>query len=107
MPITTCANCGGSYAWRWEEAFDKFGFSDGDGQVMTQEVINALQTAGYEATAERCGCHNITIRSIERDGTEQIPETANVGYDDPRTYLPKDIVRLLDKALPTDREALA
>ncbi len=33
MPITECQNCGGSLHWHWEEAFAKFGFGDGDGQV--------------------------------------------------------------------------
>lgn len=35
MPLIECDSCGGDLYWRWEEAFDKFGFNDGDGQVKT------------------------------------------------------------------------
>ena len=35
---------------------------------------------------------------IAREGVEQIPATANIGYDDPRTYLPAEIVEVLDTA---------
>ena len=38
--------------WSWEEAFDKFGFEDGDGLVMTDVVAAVLQDAGYSVTAE-------------------------------------------------------
>ena len=34
MPITTCLTCCGEYHWKWEEAFDKFGFGDGDNLVV-------------------------------------------------------------------------
>lgn len=35
MPISECDNCGGSYEWQWEEAFNKFGLNNGDGQIET------------------------------------------------------------------------
>ena len=28
--------------WSWEEAFSKWGFNDGDGIVMTDEVAQAM-----------------------------------------------------------------
>lgn len=83
--------------WSWEEAFDKFGFGDGDGLVMTDVVVSVLTDAGYSVTAEPWGLHNVTIMSIKSaDGTELIPSTANIGYDDPRSYLPHAIITLLD-----------
>jgi hypothetical protein len=89
MPITTCANCSFCYSWSWEDAFDKFGFCDGDGQVMTDEVVCVLRAAGYEVSAAACGLHNVTIRSIKREGVEQKPEHVDLGYADPRKYVPQ------------------
>jgi len=86
--------------WSWVEAFDKFGFDDGNGPVMTDEVVEALRTAGYDASAESWGSHNIVIGSIKHLGVDQIPAGTNIGYDDPRSYLPKAIIDLLDAALP-------
>ena len=41
--------------------------------------------------------HNVVIFSIkDANGNEIIPSTVNIGYDDPRSYLPKAIVALLD-----------
>lgn len=109
MPRSTCDRCGGkkSLHWQWEEAFDKFGFGDGDGQVMTDDVAQVLRAAGYAVAVAPWGLHNTTIYSIKRDGVELIPNTANVGYDDPRKYLPKHIVRLLDRKLPADKEVVS
>lgn len=100
MPTTKCFNCGGSYAWRWEEAFEKFGFNDGDGDVETYTVEEALTLAGYSVETNQWGMHNLIITSIKLNGIEQIPESAHVGYDDPREYLPPAIVGLLDMKLP-------
>ena len=46
--------------------------------------------------------HNTIISSIKRDGVEQLPlndPKITLGYDDPRGYLPKAIVKLLDEEL--------
>lgn len=107
MSITTCPTCGESHHWSWEEAFDKFGFGDGDGIVMTDTVVNALTKHGYEVTAEPWGSHNVTICSIVRKGVEQIPEDAKLGYDDPRDYLPKDIIEFLDAEFPESVEVMS
>lgn len=106
MPKSTCHNCGGkSYYWRWEDAFDKFGFGDGDGPVMTDTVAKILHEAGYIVDVNAWGIHNIIIDSIKHKGRELIPQGTNIGYDDPRDYLPEKIVRLLDAKLATDEEA--
>ena len=92
--------------WSWEEAFDKFGFGDGDGIVMTHIVADVLGKFGYNVTITPWGMHNDIITSIlALDGTEQIPPAANVGYDDPRDYLPEFIVKVLNADPRTgDRE---
>ena len=66
MPISTCYSCQGDYAWNWEEAFEKFGFNDGDGLVATSSVIEVLEEAGYTVKAESFSIHNTVITSIER-----------------------------------------
>jgi len=83
--------------WSWEEAFDKFGFEDGDGSVMTDVVEAVLWDAGYSVTAEPWNSHNVVISSIkDATGNEIIPSTVKIGYGDPRSYLPEAIVALLD-----------
>ena len=103
MPTDECHTCGGDYSWSWEEAFDKFGFGDGDGQVETWQVVAVLTDAGYEVESEVWGMHDTVIHSIKKDGEELIPmddPNAVVGYSDPRQYLPRNIVELLDGKLP-------
>jgi hypothetical protein len=107
MMSTTCEHCGATHEWRWQEAFEKFGFDDGGGLVMTDTVVTALETAGYTVTAKPWGIHNIIITSIKRKGRELIPAKANVGYDDPRKYLPKAAIKMLDAAFPADDEEVA
>ncbi|WAC11892.1 hypothetical protein [Dyadobacter pollutisoli] len=102
MPITKCNICGGTIQWNWEEAFCKFGFSDGDGQIETYTVEDTLTEAGYEVVVQDWGMHNTIITSIKRNGIEQIPDQVTVGYDDPREYLPKRIVKLLNKQFPSE-----
>ena len=108
MPVTQCRICSGNYQWSWTEAFEKFGFGDGDGQVETYQVVEILVDAGYDVIADDWGLHNTIIVSIKRDGCERIPHdnsSVRFGYDDPRDYLPADIVAVLDRALP-DTEVL-
>jgi hypothetical protein len=103
MPSTECYCCGGTHNWSWTDAFAKFGFNDGDGQIETSEVESVLSDAGYEVRAQGWGLRNTVIVSIMKDGVELIPhDDPNVkfGYDDPREYLPDSIVQLLDTALP-------
>lgn len=106
MANTPCNICGGSYYWEWEDAFNKFGFGDGDFMIQTDTVALALENAGYETSTGAWMLHNTVINSIRENGTELIPESAEVGYDDPRKYLPEKIVQLLDQAFP-DNESVA
>jgi hypothetical protein len=102
MPTTECDTCGGTLHWKWEEAFDKFGFLDGDGQVETWQVENVLTQAGYSVAVQDWGLHNTVIASIKADGKELIPHDdpdIQFGYDDPRSYLPGAIIELLDREL--------
>ena len=102
MAKSECDNCGGEFHWIWEEAFDKFGFNDGDGQVETWQVEGVLTDAGYEVTVQEWGMHNTVIVSIKKDGVELIPyedQGLSFGHDDPRSYLPAEIITLLDQKL--------
>ena len=105
MPTSKCINCGCySYRWRWEEAFDKFGFNDGGEQVETFLVEEALIQAGYDVTVDDWGIHNILIFSIKKDGQELMPvdnPDFTIGYSDPRSYLPSEIVEYLDETFPS------
>ena len=65
MSITLCPTCGETHSWSWTDAFDKFGFNDGDGLVMTEHVANALRAKGYAVKTEPWGFHNTTITSIK------------------------------------------
>jgi hypothetical protein len=107
MSITTCGHCGAIHHWKWEEAFEKFGFDDGDGIIMTDTVVATLEAAGYAVNAEPWGMHNVIITSIKRKGRELIPAKAKVGYDDPRKYLPKAVIKVLDAAFAADSEEVA
>ncbi len=103
MVCTTCIACGNALHWDWTEAFAKFGFNDGDGQIETWQVEDVLIAAGYEVMTDNWGCHNTLITSVRRDGEELIPlsdPAYRFGYDDPRRYFPDDLVALLDRKLP-------
>ncbi len=88
--------------WVWEEAFDKFGFEDGDGEIMTFKVEEVLQEAGYKTESRGWRMHNTIIYSITKNGKEFMPAFGGehtVGYDCPRNYLPAEIIELLDEEL--------
>lgn len=90
------------YGWRWEEAFDKFGFNDGDGQVETWQVEAVLRKAGYVVEVNQLSLHNTIISSVKEQTEELLPKEDSdfcVGYDDPRDYLPRKIIELLDDKL--------
>ena len=87
------------FPYSWEDAFSKFGFDDGD-HCFTEVVVHALEAFGAEVETEQWVMHNEIITSIKIDGREQIPEDVrefHIGYDDPRDYLPKELISYLDK----------
>ena len=87
--------------WSWTEAFDKFGFEDGNGLIETDTVAAVLTLAGYVVCTTSWGSHNYIIASIKHDGVEQIPlDSIRLGYDCPHNYLPATIIKLLDDELP-------
>jgi len=98
MPMSECENCGNTYEWQWSEAFDKFGFNDGDGLVETPTVATVLRKAGYEVVINDGLMHNSIIISITKDGMELIPDHVRLGYDNPYEYLPEEVMNLLDDA---------
>jgi hypothetical protein len=105
MSITACPTCNHQHHWTWEDAFDKFGFGDGDGLVMTDHVADALRQRGYTVVVEPWGVHNVIITKLcSKAGASLIKASVNVGYDDPRTYLPKRIVKLLDTVFASATE---
>lgn len=60
-----------------------------------------MYSAGYLVRTEPWGLHNVTIASIFNGGVELIPhDRVGCDYDDPRSYLPSDIITLLDLKLP-------
>ncbi len=99
MPKSICATCGASQTWEWEDAFD-IGLGHFDETRKTQVVAEALVSTGYAVKYHSWGAVEGNITSIKKDGVEQIPETADVGYDNPRTYLPAAIITVLDEKLP-------
>lgn len=83
----------------WTEAFDKFGFGDGDGPNFTSLVALEIEELGYTVETDNWGLHNYMIHSIrDDDGKDVISEEADLGYGDPREYLPQEIVSALDAA---------
>tara|TARA_R110002072_G_scaffold148598_1_gene296090 strand:- start:2819 stop:3379 length:561 start_codon:yes stop_codon:yes gene_type:complete len=88
-----------AYYGPWEDAFDKYGYDDGDGLVGTYEVERVLIDAGYEVECVQWGLHNVVIEVIRKGGIDAIPtddDEVCIGYSDPRDYLPQDIIALLD-----------
>lgn len=119
--------------WQWEEAFDKFGFGDGDRWNGTHEVEGEIESLGYEVESDDWGCHNYMIFDIKKDGKsilfpdrndtgvdldDWLPEVEQrikdrgvnpeniepLGYQWPRNYLPDDIIEHLDKVFTEDWE---
>ena len=119
--------------WSWEEAFDKFGFGDGDRWNGTHEVEGEIESLGYECETEHWGVHNYMIFDIKKDGKsilfpdrndtgvdldDWLPEVEQrikdrggedkvpepLGYEWVRNYLPDDIIEHLDKVFTDDWE---
>ena len=104
MDDIKCKYCGNSY--HWHHAFSKFGYDDGDGDVQTPHVAKVLEDAGYSVKYSRWSPHNTIIYSIQKGGMELMPinnHKHRIGYDDPGSYLPEEILDLLNTEIITDR----
>ena len=92
--------------WEWEEAFSKFGFGDGDGPNFTHLVVDFIDSLGYEAFGKDWGLHNyMIVKILDKDGNDimkQSKREIEIGYDDPRDYLPSKIVKALDENFPPE-----
>ena len=83
--------------WDWTEAFQKYGFGDGEDTVHTQEVVEFLESLGYQCEPVG-GMHNYFMYNLERGDTEWHPPD---DFDhNPREWLPPDLVALLDAKFP-------
>ena len=101
MPEAICHHCNSIFSWHWEEAFAKWGFLAGQGQLKTETVQEALTDAGYEVEVRTLGACNTVIYSIQKAGKELIPQGIKIGYVHPRLFLPCSIIELLDKKFPS------
>jgi hypothetical protein len=101
MPEAICHHCNSIFSWHWEEAFAKWGFLAGQGQLKTETVQEALIDAGYEVEVRALGACNTVICSIKRAGKELIPGRVKIGYVHPRLFLPCSIIELLDNKFPS------
>lgn len=89
--------------WTWEEAFQRYGFNDGNNS-QTRRVQMALKSAGY-GSDEASGLHNDVIYSILKETGEVWNESQCAEVDDTaklRASLPPEVVALLDRAFPDD-----
>lgn len=92
-----------SQDWSVTEAFDKFGFGDGDGVVHTDMVAGAIEGAGYTVEHQQLGMHNDVITRIgiwEFDGYH-VPSWATLPLD-----LQQELLEL-DPDLDWDEEVLS
>lgn len=91
-------------SWEWEEAFSKFGFEDGDGWNGTDLVSSHIEYffPDLECECDSWDLHNYMIFDIveKEKGTTVYKGQPEVGYDEPREYLPQYLVEFLDKEFP-------
>lgn len=88
-----------TYAWQWEEAFQKFGFRDGDDPQHNKEVGDFLKDFGYSYHTSS-GIHNGFICALAHNGVRvELPED-DEDVVDIRAMFPKDVLAALDKAFP-------
>lgn len=88
--------------WTWEEAFNKFGFDDGndpESENRTEAVAESLYALNCDSVeASRWGMHNYVINSLMHQGTLYEFD----GHTNPATVLPPEIVAALDKEYEDD-----
>lgn len=136
--------------WRWQDAFSKFGFEDGDGWNGTYLVSDFIESLGYEVECDSWGIHNYLIADIREkiagtessvsilfnsdnkvgddlddwndecrkrmriyySGKEEPKEGETktdfdpLGYADPESYLPEDLVKGLNEKFHEEYEVI-
>lgn len=105
MPLCKCALCGGPKSWEWQEAFYKEGFDNG-ANSQTEAVINVLKDAGYTTDTNDASGKEFIDSIKSADGVELISEHTWDGEIDPRTFLPREILDLLNNASLGDEPAV-
>jgi hypothetical protein len=86
--------------WTWEEAFQKFGFGDGNETIHTDDIVSLLASMGWGYNYADSS-HNQYIFMLEKGGA--VIEFD--GYDDEaaiRAKLPMKLVEALDKEFPAE-----
>jgi len=88
--------------WDWTEAFNKFGFEDGDGWNGTHLIVDFLKEEfNYDCEVDSWGMHNYMIFNVyDKSKKSIIKKEATIGYDNPEDYLPKKIVNALEEEFP-------
>ncbi|MGH1404101.1 MAG: hypothetical protein ACRBDL_07635 [Alphaproteobacteria bacterium] len=69
-------------AWGWCDAFYKFGFQDGEGEIHTPHVAAVLTEAGYFVQYTKLGAHNVVIFMLRKGGECYLPTRS--AYENPR-----------------------
>lgn len=104
MNMNKCARCWSPI--NWCESFSKYGHSDGDDCVHSQDVAAALREAGYYVKADYETLHNPVILEIGEQGEPgellqffalDIPAGNVPGKSNPREVLPEHVVAMLDR----------
>jgi hypothetical protein len=93
------------FVQEWEEAFDKFGFDDGDkgGYTRTCLVAEFIDSLGYESEFSG-GLHNTYFDSIKDKSGKDFLDGIEIGYSNPREYLPESLVQKLDEHFKERRD---
>lgn len=86
-----CHHCRTLHFWHWKTAFK---YCESQILAQTETVAEVLQAAGYELKFDD-SYEPAVIDSMMLDGNELLPEQGLRG-DDPRAYLPAEVVSLLD-----------
>jgi len=131
--------------WKWQNAFSKSGFEDGDGWNGTTLVAKFIESLGYEVECDSWGIHNYMIFDIRKKITEAEVESSvsilfnpnnklgedlddwtyeckkrmchgeepkedekfdSLGYADPESYLPEDLVKALNEKFHEEYEVI-
>lgn len=79
--------------WDWRDAFDKFGFGDGDSWNGTGYVREFLEGLGWTLNEAQYGAHNWMIFKMTKG--DVVIEAD--GYKQPEEFLPQELIDALDK----------